>query len=283
MIVVILVVLGLCLGSFLCASVWRLHEQTELSQKKKKTDADRAYLKDLSISKGRSMCASCKHELAAKDLVPLLSWALLRGKCRYCREPIGWLEPTVEVVTALLFVLSYALWPQALTGKGLFDFGVWLVLLTGFVALSVYDLKWFLLPDKLVLPLTLLAVVKVAVDGLVFNEGLTLIVSSLTGGLLIAGLFYGLFAISNGRWIGGGDVKLVFMLGLLAGSPPMALLVVFLSSVFGTLAALPLLIRGKANRATQIPYGPFLFFATVVVVLLGDRLIRAYEAIFIAY
>ena len=281
MIVVFLVVLGLILGSFLCASVWRLHEQTEITEKKKKTKADLQYLKDLSISKGRSMCGNCKHELAAKDLVPLLSWLYLRGKCRYCNKPIGWLEPSVELATALLFVFSYVLWPQTLTGQGLFDFVVWLTLLVGFVSLAVYDLKWFLLPDKIVLPLTVLAVVRVLADVFVFGGGLKQLSLSFAGGLLIAGLFYGLFAVSNGRWIGGGDVKLAFMLGLLAGSPLMALLVIFMSSVFGTLAALPLLFRGKANRNTVVPYGPFLLFATVIVVLLGDRLVRAYEAIFI--
>ena len=281
MIAVFLGVLGLCIGSFVCATVWRLHEQSQLAAKKKLSPADKTYTKELSISKGRSMCGHCKHPLAPKDLVPLFSWLWLRGRCRYCRRPIGALEPLAELSMALLFVLSYIFWPMVWSGQGTFDFIVWLVLLAGFVGLSIYDLKWFLLPDKIVLPLTILTALKLLVDVTVFRADLGSILSAALGALIIGGLFYGLFALSGGRWIGGGDVKIAVMLGLLAGSPLKALFVIFLSSVLGMLASIPLLVFGKATRSSHIPFGPFLLAATVIVVIFGDNIVHAYVVLFV--
>src|SRR3954465_436221 len=107
MIIAVLVVLGLCLGSFVNALVWRLHEQEEGGSKK-------AAAKKLSIIKGRSMCPHCKHALKPIDLIPVISWLSLRGKCRYCSKPISIQYPIVELSTALLFVVSYIWWPEPL-------------------------------------------------------------------------------------------------------------------------------------------------------------------------
>jgi prepilin signal peptidase PulO-like enzyme (type II secretory pathway) len=118
------------------------------------------------------------------------------------------------------------------------------------------------------------------VDVFVFHGGWVLLASSAVGGVVISGIFYVLFQISKGQWIGGGDVKLAFMLGLLAGSPLGAILVIFLASVFGTLVALPLMATGRAGRSSQLPFGPFLLLATVIVVIFGGRLELLYETIF---
>ena len=101
-VIIILAWLGLCAGSFVNALVWRLHEQ----KRSKKAD------KKLSILNGRSMCVHCRHELTWYDLIPLFSWLLLRGKCRYCKKPISWQYPIVELATAAVFVLSYIFWPN---------------------------------------------------------------------------------------------------------------------------------------------------------------------------
>ncbi|HEX7368051.1 MAG TPA: prepilin peptidase, partial [Candidatus Saccharimonadales bacterium] len=144
MIIVVLTVLGLIFGSFVNALVWRLHEQEGKSKKSRQ---------QYSILNGHSMCPNCHHELAAKDLVPVLSWLWLRGKCRYCRKPISWQYPAVELMTGLLFVGSYLWWPLSLQGVGLFQFVVWLGFIVGFMALAVYDLRWFTLPNRIVYPL----------------------------------------------------------------------------------------------------------------------------------
>ncbi len=280
MVIALLIVFGLSLGSFVNALVWRLHEQAELSRRKKRTKQQAEYLHDLSISRGRSMCPHCHHELAAKDLVPVLSWLSLRGKCRYCQKPISWQYPLVELLMAVIFVFTYLYWPLTLSGQNWVQFAAFLVLLVGFMALSVYDILWFLLPDRLIAPLTFIAVVTVLFVSFTSHDGLATFANAAGGATVIAILFYALFWFSKGQWIGGGDVKLAPMLGLLAGNPIKALLVVFFASLIGLLVAVPLMIRGKANRSSHIPFGPCLMAATLLVVLFGGDIVHAYEAVF---
>jgi len=146
-----LIVLGFCFGSFDNALTWRLRE---LSKPKKQRVASVA---ELSIAKGRSMCPNCQHTLAWYDLVPVVSWLSVAGRCRYCHMPIAVQYPLVELATARLFVLSYHYWPLPIEGSQLAAFVIWLLLLIGLMALLVYDLRWMLLPNKLVYPLTGLA------------------------------------------------------------------------------------------------------------------------------
>jgi len=275
--VIVLVVLGLILGSFANAFVWRLREQEELKDKKPKDLAEK--LRDLSIMRGRSMCPHCRHKLAAQDLVPVVSWVSLRGKCRYCHKPIGWQYPAVELGVALLFVLSYLWWPMALQGYGLLAFVFWLVFVVGFAILTVYDMRWFLLPDKVVWPLVVLALVQVAIHVLWYGgDGETLLTAAL-GVVVASGFFYLLYMGSRGKWIGGGDVKIGIVIGLLVGGPWPALLVLYVASVLGTLVSLPLLANKKVDRTSLIPFGPFLLFATVVVQLFGSSIISWFHGL----
>jgi len=273
MIIALLVVLGLVCGSFVNAFVWRLHEQETLKEKKRKPS--KKQLAELSILKGRSMCPNCKHELAPKDLVPLFSWLWLRGRCRYCGKPISWQYPLVEAATAVLFVISYIWWPMELTGLGVYQFVVWLGFCVMFMALTVYDLRWYLLPDKIVYPITVVGIVEVVVVAL-GHHSVSDLWGPLLGALIIAGLFYILFQVSAGRWIGGGDVKLALLLGLLAGSPLKALLLIFASSVIGTLISVPLALKAGKDLKLKVPFGPFLLAATVVVVLFGTPIVDWY-------
>ncbi len=279
MIIVLLAILGLVFGSFVNALVWRLHEQDELAVKKKsKKNAER--LQALSIMQGRSMCPHCGHELAAKDLVPLLSWLWLHGKCRYCAQPISWQYPLVELLMGVLFVMSYLVWPLSFYNVGLFQFVLWLVFLVGFVALAVYDLRWFLLPDRIVFPLAALACVQVVATA-VWLKSFTLLWQPALAAGIIFGLFWLLFQASKGAWIGGGDVKLAVVLGLLAATPLRAFLVIFFASLAGTLVSLPLIARGKQGMKLHIPFGPYLLFATAIVVLYGTPIANWYQNLFL--
>ena len=270
-----LIVFGLCLGSFVNALVWRLHEQEDLGSKKDKKTA--TYREQLSITTGRSMCSHCHHTLAAIDLVPLFSWLLLRGKCRYCHHTIED-TPVPEVLLAVLFVLSYVWWPYVLHGVGLYDFIFWLIFLVGFMALALYDLRWQLLPNKLVFPLIGLAIVQLVGQLVHYQVGWQGLVGALWGVLFASGIFYGIFRISRGAWIGGGDVKLGVVLGILLGGPLMSLLMLFVASCLGTVVGLPFLLAGR--RQMRIPFGPFLLAATVIVMLFGASIISWYKAQF---
>lgn len=256
MIVLLLALVGLAFGSFVNALVWRLHEGRDWVHE-------------------RSECTHCHHQLAAKDLIPVVSYLLLRGKCRYCHKPIQD-GPVVELAVPALFVLSYLLWPVPLEGGGLFEFGLWLIFLVGFAALALYDFKWFILPDVIVFPLIGLAVLQVVGGWLLFDRSLGALTGPLIGAGIISGLFLTLFQLSQGTWIGFGDVKLGVILGLLAGSALPALMVLLAASLIGTLVAVPMLIQGKANRKTHLPFGPLLIAGMVITELFGAGLIDWY-------
>src|SRR3546814_433414 len=104
------------------------------------------------------MCLSCKHELSGIDLVPVFSWLWLRGRCRYCGARIPD-TPLAELLVPALFVLSYCFWPYALDGTAIMPFVVWLAALVALVALALYDLRWYLLPNRIVLFLGVLALI----------------------------------------------------------------------------------------------------------------------------
>ncbi|MES2971665.1 MAG: prepilin peptidase [Patescibacteria group bacterium] len=298
MIILMLTLLGLCFGSFVNALVWRLHKQEEeqtvgsrqlVAKKAKKSTKLSAnsyplIAKDLSILKGRSMCVHCKHVLAWYDLFPVISWISLLGKCRYCHKPISCQYPIVELATAFLFVFSYLFWPSILHSPfSILQFCMWLVFLVGFMALIVYDLRWMLLPDRIVKPLQLLAGIYVLNQAIMLGGGWSSLLGAAIGVLCSAGLFYLLYQISDGRWIGGGDVKLAVVLGLILGGPLNILLMIFIASSIGSILAIPLIILGKARQNTRIPFGPLLIVATCIVYLFGAVLAEWYKKQFLLF
>lgn len=278
MIILLLAVLGLIFGSFVNALVWRLRQQ-ELAGQKSKIKGQKSKVgkaeESYSILRGRSMCPTCHHELKARDLVPVLSWLTLRGRCRYCQAPISWQYPVVELLTAAVFALTYLWWPLSLQGADLFRLVAVLGFLVVFMALAVYDLRWFLLPNRLVFPLVIAVAIEVVIVGLNMHDW-RFVLNSALGGALIFVVFYLLFQVSNGAWIGGGDVKLALGLGMLAGTPLKALLVLFLASVIGTAVSAPQLARGRQGLKVKVPFGPLLLIATWLAVLFGDQILNWY-------
>lgn len=270
MIIIVLTVVGLCLGSFVNALVWRLHEQAGGGKENK----------NLSIVKGRSMCPACRHGLAGKDLVPVLSWLALRGKCRYCGKPISAQYPIVELGLAILFVASYLWWPIVFDTAQTAVFGLWLALLTGLIALLVYDARWFLLPNRLIYPLGGLAAVQALIVIATADKPLTVLLNMILAVAVGGGIFYLLFQASKGKWIGGGDVKLGWLLGLVAATPARAILFIFIGALLGSLVSLPLLAAKRLKRTSVIPFGPFLIIGAIVTVLFGADILRWYQQTF---
>ncbi|MGB4759318.1 MAG: prepilin peptidase [Candidatus Saccharimonadales bacterium] len=265
-----LAVLGVCLGSFVNALVWRLHELEKLGESMALGATERR--QKLSISRGRSMCPHCGQVLGAKDLVPIVSWVFLRGKCRYCHAPIDD-TPIPELLGGVLFVLSYIFWPFPFTVLGVALLAVWLGCLVCMLALAVYDARWYILPTKLIIVLSclagLFAVLRIAAGGV--NVAAIATVSGAV--LLLWGLFRLIYAISP-KLIGFGDVRLAVPLALLAGSPLMVLVLLFVASFVGTLLALPLLVSGRKTLKQALPFGPFLLLGCVVAVLFGSDMLR---------
>jgi prepilin signal peptidase PulO-like enzyme (type II secretory pathway) len=267
--VYLIVFLGLMLGSFTNALVWRIHEQT-----KKKNKNNQKF----SILKGRSMCPHCSHTLSAQDLVPVLSWLALKGRCRYCKVAISPQYPVVELVAALLFGVSYVYWPYQLDGVLTWGvFMMWLVICVLFLALTVYDLKWLILPNRLVYPALVLSILLVGTLG--FTEKTwSVIASGALGALLYGGFFYLLYQFSSGRWIGGGDVRLGFVLGTLLGWQKS--LVSLTGAAYSACAViLVLVLVKKYHRNMKIPFGPFLITASIAAFLWGQTVIDFYRKI----
>ncbi len=262
MIVFGLILFGLCFGSFINALVWRLHAQ------------DKKIKGDWSISKGRSKCITCEHLLSIKDLVPFFSWLSTLGMCRYCHKKIDD-NPVVELLLPILFTLSFYSWPYELVGYEWLRFIVWLLMLTGMLALAVYDLRWMELPNKIVYTLFGLVVIYRFYDS-VFISGANGIREAVLGALIGGGIFCLLFFVSQGNWIGGGDVKLGFVLGIWLGGPIMSMLMLFMASILGSIIAIPLLISSKKKKQLRLPFGPFLITATVIATLYGSDIIKKY-------
>ncbi len=255
---------GLAFGSFLNAMVWRIHKKKDWV-------------------KGRSECDYCKHKLSALDLMPLFSWLFLRGKCRYCKKPLSVLHPVVELATAAVFVTSYCFWPGGVHSTGDWVlFITWLATAVGLMALLVYDARWMLLPNKIIYPVFFIAALGrvIYIIGYAPDKPHALLEWGL--GLLVAsGIFWALFVVSSGKWIGFGDVRLGFITGTVLASPGKSFLMIFLGSILGTLYILPSIIKGKAKVDTKLPFGPFLIAATYFSLLFGQNVIDWYNRIFL--
>ena len=277
MVDIFLFFLGLCLGSFVNALVWRLRELELVDEGK----GDKRLVKKLFKANSRSMCPECHHTLQPLDLVPVFSWLFLQGKCRYCKKPISIQYPAVELATAGLFACMYAFWPQPLTGAEPIVFGLWLIAAVILVAMSVYDFRWMLLPDKLMVPLfviaSAIAAFNISTSDNLFHAALNTFLAVMIGGTI----FYLIFQLSGGKMIGGGDVKLGWALGLMLGTAVNAMLMLFLAGLGGSFVALILLITGKLKRNALIPFGPFLIFGALVVLLFGASITDWYQSTFL--
>ncbi len=272
-----LIITGLAFGSFVNALTWRIQQQEKTKKTKKKIKNNSV---DLSITRGRSVCIHCGHELSAWDLIPVLSWVALRGKCRYCHKKIED-SPLVELAMAAVFVTSYVWWPyEFVDGASWAAFIVWLMISIGLMALFVYDLRHFLLPNRIVFPLLGLAAAFRLFLLIAEQEGVgETIVDAGLGVLVGGGFFYLLFQVSQGRWIGGGDVKLGFVIGLTLG--PINALVALLAAFYIAAAfILPLMIVKKVSRKSKIPFGPFLIMGFIAAMLWGESVREAYNSLF---
>lgn len=238
---VVIVVFGLCIGSFLNVVIYRLPAGE-------------------SIVVGRSHCPACRRELAWYDLVPVISYLVLRARCRFCGVPIAARYPLVESLTGALFLVLYL------------HYGLGLVLLKYLflaailIAVAFIDIDHFIIPNSLVLA------------GAVFALGITFVVqdvsftSALIGAATTGGFLF-LVALCSRGGIGAGDIKLGLVTGLFLGWP-LGLTGLFIGACLGGFLGIILLAVRVKSRKDPLPFGPFIALGTLIALLWGGQILQ---------
>ena len=263
---------SLCIGSFLNVVIYRLpimmqrEWQTEcrvlLADDLKPTKADNTET-EFNLIKPNSTCPKCKTAIKPWQNIPVISWLLLKGRCASCSNPISVRYPIVEMLTAVLSLIvayTFGATEQAL----LYILITWIL-----VALTFIDIDHMLLPDQLTLPLVWLALIA-AVMGITISPT-DAIIGAACGYLSLWSVFWLFKLITGKEGMGYGDFKLLAVFGALLGWQSL-LTIILLSSVVGAVIGIALLsIQGK-DKATPIPFGPYLAIAGWVTLLWGSQL-----------
>ena len=243
---------GLAIGSFLNVVIYRVPRKE-------------------SIVTPRSACPSCGTELAARDNIPVLSWMLLRGKCRTCGAPISWQYPVVELLTAGLFA--------GVAGRFGYDWAVpaYLALFGGLVALSWIDVERMLLPKAIIYPVSVLVAALLLLPAGVYGAWHSYWVAwAFAGGWF---LFFYLMWFASPRLLGYGDVRLAPVLGLSLGWLGWRYVVLgfFAANLIGALIGIGLIVAKKAERQSRVPYGVFLALGTALAVFCGPEVLDIFS------
>lgn len=253
MLIALWAVLGLVFGSFGTVAAYRIPKRQSLA------------------TPARSYCPNCNATITVLENVPVLSYLVLRGKCRHCGVRISARYPLTELVTAVLF--AFSAWKFGLSGE-LFVFSAFLWTL---VVLSVIDLEHRLLPNRVVYPLFLVGWAALAVTAFASSEP-ELLYHALLGMVVFGGFFF-LIAFFFPSGMGGGDVKLAFVLGTFLGYAEgvgVVLMGMFLAFLLGGVVGILIMALRGGDRKTMVPFGPFLALGTAIAIFWGQGLIDAY-------
>ncbi|KPJ57160.1 hypothetical protein AMJ49_02490 [Parcubacteria bacterium DG_74_2] len=240
---------GLILGSFLNCVIYRLKSGK-------------------SFLKGRSFCPSCKHTLFFKDLIPVFSFLILRGKCRYCGKKISWQYPLVEIVTALIFLGTFNQFPIS-NFQNFVNLFFMLYVSCSLIVIFFYDLKHYIIPDQVIYPAILISAI------FLFLHPKSQILNSIYSALGASLFFLSIYLISKGKWMGFGDVKLAFLMGLFLGFPKI-LVALFFSFFIGAIIGIGLILAKKKTLKSEVPFGPFLVAGTFIALFFGENIISWY-------
>lgn len=250
--IIALAVFGACIGSFLNVVILRLPLGQPLT--------------------GRSHCVSCKRQLTAVDLVPVVSWIALRGTCRTCKQSVSRRYFYVELFTAAITVVAYSfVIPHSANG--------WLILARDLAAIYVLivvfmiDLEHFLILDSVLLwGGGIVALLSAIVD---YRNGSSLLALGLIAGICAAAFFGLQYALSRGAWIGLGDVKFAVVIGLIAGFPG-TLVALLLAYGIGAVVGLFLILFDGKRMSSEVPFGTFLSVGCLVAMFYGVQLSNWY-------
>ena len=247
-----LALLGAMIGSFLNVVIHRLPLK-------------------ISLQSPPSRCPKCEARVAPWDNVPIVSWILLGGRCRRCRERISVRYPVVEALTAALFALTGA----TVTNAVALPFT--LAFVAAMVVVTFIDLDHMIIPDSITIPGTVIGLLAAFLGAAVEPKQALIGILVGAGGLLAVALGY---RAATGRdGLGGGDVKLLGMVGAFLG-PAGAFLTIMIGSLAGTIYACLFLLRSGEGRTAELPFGTFLAPGAVVVLFGGTWLVDAYWGLF---
>lgn len=243
--------MGLLVGSFLNVVIWRLPRGE-------------------SIVTPPSHCPGCDTAIAPYDNIPVVSWLVLRGRCRRCGVGISIRYPLVELGCAALWVA------MAVRFGASWELPAYLVLVSALLALSLIDFDTFLLPNKIVYPLSVAVVVLLGIAA-VLDGTIDDFVRAILGGLAAFAFFLVVHLIAP-RGMGFGDVKLSFSLGVALGwiSWGSVFVGLFLGFLLGAVIGLLLIVTKVRSRRDHVPFGPFLASGTVLGILFGQALLDLY-------
>lgn len=287
--IIFISLLGAALGSFAAAQVWRLRADQLETDKRSGEPIDSVEFKKLkpllgkTFKSDRSRCLSCHHELKWYDLLPIISWVTLAGRCRYCKEPIGFADFALELAMAGLFAAGLVFWPGQLSEPlEVVKLVLWLVSLVALAINFMYDARWSLLVSGLN---WLLIICGVIYAGIVLWQSPDVLntLGSIAGSVFILGGLYGaLWIFSRGKLVGEGDIYLGIGLGLLLADWQLGFLALFAGNFIGTLVVIPQLLSKKLKRGSHVPLGPLLIIGFLIAWFFGAMIVDWYrELIFL--
>jgi leader peptidase (prepilin peptidase)/N-methyltransferase len=270
---VLFTLVGIAIGSFLSVCIDRLPLHK-------------------SLIRVPSHCDSCQHRLSPIDLVPLLSYLWLRGRCRYCHARIPWRVPLVELLGGILFFLAFwhfAVHPPGGLEPNYIQFGITAFWCSVFLLIIFIDWEHKLILNRVTLPAAIIALVILALDSLLPNEHILgnlllwpqdkpAILSGVIAGA-IGSVFFLIIFLINPRGMGMGDVKLAGLIGLATGFP-LGIVALLLGIFIGGIVAIVLLVLRLKGRKDVIPYGTFLAIGPIITFLWGVEIFRWYQSIF---
>lgn len=241
-------IFGLCIGSFLNVCIYRLPVSK-------------------SISHPRSSCTSCNELIPFYDNIPVLSYILLRGRCRFCREPISLRYPIIELLTGLFALITFL--KYGLTLEGL----IYFIYICALLVITFIDIDHQIIPD--VITLSGIPIFFLGSFGLSQINYLDSLIGILAGGgsLFLVAWTYSLITKKEG--MGGGDIKLLAMIGAVIGWKGI-LFTIFVASAVGTVSGLLVMLKLRKGMKLKIPFGPFLAIGGIAYIFFGPQLIRWY-------
>lgn len=215
--------------------------------------------KEKSIT-GRSRCDFCHHHLAWNDLIPIISFFSLKGRCRYCRKKLSFFYPLIEILTAVLFVSIIAI-PGLIISPFNLSMFAWLGIVSSLIVIFFADLKYQIIPDSIQLSLLVFAHLLKITQGITFATLLPCYLAA----LIVALPILVLYLVTRGRGMGFGDAKLAFTMGFLLGVKG-GLLAVYFGFILGAVVGLILILLKKKGIKSKIAFGPFLVVGTLIII-----------------